>query len=39
MVYQKYLEILYQMSKLHLYLVTYLGLHSLALPVLAHSSL
>ena len=23
----------YQMSKLHLFLVTYLGLHSLALPV------
>ena len=25
------------MSKLHLFLVTYLGLHTLALPVLAHS--
>ena len=24
---------MYQMSKLHLFLVTYLGLHSLALPV------
>ena len=27
------------MSKLHLFLVTYLGLHSLALPVLAHSGI
>ena len=28
-----YICIPYQMSKLHLFLVTYLGLHSLALPV------
>ena len=27
------------MSNLHLFLVTYLGLHSLALPVLAHSGI
>ena len=27
------------MSKLHLFLVSYLGLHSLALPVLAHSGI
>ena len=27
------------MSKLHLFLVTYLGIHSLALPVLAHSDI
>ena len=27
------------MSKLHLFLVTYLGLHSLALPVMAHSGI
>ena len=27
------------MSKLHLFLVTYLGLHSLALPVLSHSGI
>ena len=33
------LEIPYQMSKLHLFLVTYLGIHSLALPVLAHSDI
>ena len=32
-------EIPYRMSKLHLFLVTYLGLHSLALPVLAHSGI
>ena len=30
------LEILYQMFKLLLFLITYLGLDSLALPVLAH---
>ena len=33
------MEILCQMSKLHLLLVTYLGLHSLALPGLAHSGI
>ena len=27
------------MSKLHLFLVTYLGLHSLTLPVLTHSGI
>ena len=39
MMYSKKVEIPYQMSKMVLFLVTYLGLDSLALPALAHSSI